>query len=138
MAQHRHQGHDAGPAGDQEERPAERRLPDEVAADRTAQLDPVADDHDVVEEGRDLAVVDALDRDLDLVGPLRLGRDRVAPLDAVAVLRGQTQVHVLARRDVRSRRARGARTNGPWASRRGSRSRSRVARRWGRPSSSVS
>ena len=75
MAQHRHQRHDAGPAGNQEQRPAEAGVPDEVAADRAAQLDPVADDHDVVEEGRDLAVVDALDRDLDLIA--RSGSDAI-------------------------------------------------------------
>ena len=85
------------PPATRKQRPAERGLPDEVAADRTAQLDPVADDDDVVEERRDLAVVDALDRDLDLAGTLGLGRDRVAPLDAVAVLRGQAKVDVLAR-----------------------------------------
>ena len=45
-------------------------LPDEVATDRTAHFDPVADDDDVIEEGRNLAIVDALDRDLDLVGSL--------------------------------------------------------------------
>src|SRR3954452_22120230 len=97
MTEHRHQWHDAGSAGHEEQRPAQRCLPHKLATDRAAYFDSVADDNDVIEEGRDLAMVDALDRDLDLVDPLRLGRDRIAPLDAIAVRGGQTQVEVLAR-----------------------------------------
>ena len=91
------QRHDARATADEQERPAERRLPDEVAADRPAHLEPVARDHDVVQERRDLAVLDPLDREVDLPGPLRLGRDRVASARPVAVLGGQPQVEVLAR-----------------------------------------
>ena len=42
VAEHRHQRHDARAAADEEQRPARRRLPDEVAADRAAELELVA------------------------------------------------------------------------------------------------
>ena len=51
------------------------RVPDEVPADRAAQLDPVAEHHDVVHEGRDLAVGQPLDGQLHLA---RRGSDRDA------------------------------------------------------------
>ena len=42
-------------------------VPHEVAADRAADLELVAHLEDVVQEGRDLTVVEPLDRELDLV-----------------------------------------------------------------------
>ncbi len=61
MAEHRHQGHDAGAAGDQQQRPAVRDRPGEVAADRTAQLQRIAGPQLLGQVGRDLAVVEPLD-----------------------------------------------------------------------------
>ncbi len=96
MAEHRHQRHDPGPACHEEQRPRQRGVPDEIAADRAAHLDPVADDRDVVEEGRDLAVLDPLDGQVDLAAALRLRGDRIAALDAVAVGGRETKVDMLA------------------------------------------
>ena len=64
MAQHRHQRHHPGAAADEEH----RRLPapDEVGGEGAADLDLVALHHDVVEVGGDLAVVEAVDGQLDL------------------------------------------------------------------------
>ena len=51
MAQHRHERHEAGAAGDEQERPAVLDAPREVAADRAADLELVADD-EVLDEVR--------------------------------------------------------------------------------------
>ena len=80
MSEHRHQRDDAGSAGDEEERAAARRVPYEVAADGSAHLESVADHGDVIEKGRDLALANALNGDVDHPGALRLRRDRVAAL----------------------------------------------------------
>ena len=85
----------AAATGQQHGPPVNRR-PDEIAADRPAQLDLVADLEHVGEVRRDLAIVDPLDGDGDAV-PIGRGRDRVAPLGLVAVLRGQPDVDVLTR-----------------------------------------
>ena len=61
MAQHRHQRHDPRAAADEQQRPARRRVPDEVAADRAAQLELIAGAELVDEVRRDLAVVEPLD-----------------------------------------------------------------------------
>ena len=68
------------PPPNQEQRTAIGDLPHEMAADRSAQLDIVADRGDLVEEGRDLAVVETLDGELDQ--GLGLGRrgDGIAAL----------------------------------------------------------
>ena len=56
MAQHRHERHEAGAAGDEQERPAVLDAPREVAADRAADLELVADDELLDEVRGDLAV----------------------------------------------------------------------------------
>jgi hypothetical protein len=60
VAQHRHQRYDAGPAGDEQQRSAQRHLPDEVPADRPADLEPVAATQLIDEVRRYLAVVETL------------------------------------------------------------------------------
>jgi hypothetical protein len=76
-----------------------------VTADRSAQLDLVADRHHLVKERGDLAVVEPLDRELDHRGLLGCGCDRVAALRLVAIGRRQPHVDVLAR----AKRERGSR-----------------------------
>ena len=83
------------PPADQHHRPAVARLPDEVAADRAAQLDPVTRAHLVDEVGRHLAVGQPLDREREPI-VLRPRRDRIAALRLVAVLGREPQVDVLA------------------------------------------
>jgi hypothetical protein len=68
-----------------------------MAADRPAQLDLVADSSHVVEEGRDLAVVEPLDGELDMSNALGCGGDGIAALRLVAVRRGQAHIHMLPR-----------------------------------------
>ena len=69
VAQHRPERHDPGAAGDEEQRPTAARLPDEVPADRASELEPVAGLQLVGEVRRDLAVLDPLDRQLELRRP---------------------------------------------------------------------
>ena len=57
VADHRHQRDDAGPTGDEEQWRVVGRLPHEVSADRTADLEPVAGLDNVVEERRHLTVL---------------------------------------------------------------------------------
>jgi hypothetical protein len=77
-ADQRHQRRDARASGDEQQRPALRRLPDEVAADRAAELDPVARPELVRQEGRDLAVLETLDGQLD-AGAIGHRCDRIGP-----------------------------------------------------------
>ena len=70
--------------------------PDEMSAERSLHLDLVADRRDLVEERRDLAVVQPLDRQFDLVAGLRRRGDRIAALRGVAVGRRQPDVDMLA------------------------------------------
>ena len=95
MAQHRHQRHDPRAAADEEQRL--RRgvgVPDEVAADRPAHLEPVSRNDLVDEVGRDFTVVEPLDRQGgSFVGCRSEG---IAPLRLVPVLRGEADVDVLA------------------------------------------
>ena len=93
-ADHRHQRRDPRAARDEEQRPAGGRLPDEVAADRPAQLEPVAHGGHIDEVGRYLAVLEPLHRDRRRL--TRRGGDRVAALGLVAVLGGEAHVEVLA------------------------------------------
>jgi hypothetical protein len=95
FAQHRHQRDDSRAAADQEHGAAHLGLPDEVAADRPAQLDPVAGPQHIRQIGRDLAVVEPFHRQLD-ARAVGSGPDRVAPLGLVPVLGGQSDVDVLA------------------------------------------
>src|SRR5215471_1455781 len=85
------------PAGDEQQRPARSDGPGEVAADRPAQLEPVARPGLVDEPGRHLPALEPLDRERE---PQRLGRggDRVAPLGLVAVIRGEPDIDVLPAR----------------------------------------
>lgn len=78
------------------ERPAQRRIPDEVSADRAADLDPISNDGDVVEERGDLAIWDSLHGDVERFRPLGLRSDGIAAFDAASVLGRQSQVDVLA------------------------------------------
>ena len=96
VAQHRHQRHQAGTAGYPQQRPAILGAPNEMAADRAADLDLVADLHHLVEEGRHLAVVDQVDRQLDRAAAVRRRADRIAALGLVAIRRGQSHVDMLA------------------------------------------
>jgi hypothetical protein len=125
---HRHQGHDPGAAADQLHRPlgvrtVGRGAPDEPAAGGSPQLEPVADLGGVDEIGRDLAVVETVDRDLEAAGGRRRG-DRVRAHGRVAVLGGEPDVDVLAgdvvrpaldldRKGARSRRLRTGGDDGP-------------------------
>jgi len=93
VAQHGHQRRDARAARDEQQRPARSDGPGEVAADRPAQLEPVARPGLVDEP---LPALEPLDRERE---PQRLGRggDRVAPLGLVAVIRGEPDIDVLPR-----------------------------------------
>ena len=73
MPDHRHERHDARSARDEEEWPADRGLPHEVAPDRAAHLEAVTGHEDVVEERRDLAV--GIRSTLMSISPLRSGSD---------------------------------------------------------------
>ena len=95
VAHHRRQRHDAGAAGDEQERPPVLRPPREPAADRAAQLDLVAVRSVLAQVAGHLAVGQHLDRQLDALVVGRC-RDRVAALGLVAVLGGQADVDVLA------------------------------------------
>ncbi len=96
MPDHAHQRRDPRAGAHQQHRAAIAGAPDEVSADRAAQLDLVAQRRHVVEEGGDLAVVQAFDGQFDAARLLRRGGDGVAALGLVAVRRGQAHVHVLA------------------------------------------
>ena len=87
---------DPAPPATRHSGPPRSRLPDEVPADRPTQLDLVADDQDISEVRRHLAVVEPLDRDRH-ARPVGGRRDRVAALGRVAVLGGETDVDVLSR-----------------------------------------
>ena len=95
VAQHRHQRHDARSAAHEQQRPAVVGAPREVPADRPADLELVAGAHLLHEVGRDLAVVDELDGQLQRVELGRRG-DRVRALRLVAVVRGEADVDMLA------------------------------------------
>ena len=95
VAEDRSQRHDARAASDEEERAAECGLPDEVAADRPAELELVAGAELVDEVRRDLTVVEPLHGEHE-IAVLRRGRDRVAALGLVSVLGRQAHIDVLA------------------------------------------
>ena len=96
LTHHGHEGNDAGAAAYEEHGPAGIRIPDEVTADGTAQLEPVSRVRIPGQIRRNLAVVDPLDGQLDARAAVRR-RDRVAPLRLISVVRGQTNVDMLAR-----------------------------------------
>jgi hypothetical protein len=95
VAEHGAQRNDARAARDEEQRAAERRAPDEVAADRAAQFEIVSRLQGLGQVGRHLARVEPFDGQ-DQVIVFGRGSDRVAALCLVAVLRGEPHVHVLA------------------------------------------
>ena len=97
VPEHRHQRDDAGSARDEQQRPSDRPIPYEIAADRPADLEPIADLDRVVQKRRYLTVGDPLDGDVDLSFALGLGGDRVAPLRGVAVRGGEPYVVMLPR-----------------------------------------
>ena len=92
---HRHQRHDARAARDEQDRRLARAVPDEVAANRAADLEAITLMHLGDEIGRDLAVLELLDGDRERLSGRR--RDRVAALGLVPVLGGQANVDVLTR-----------------------------------------
>jgi hypothetical protein len=94
-ADHRHQRDDPRPATNEQQWAALGGLPDEVAANWPPKLDLIAGPELVHQVGRDLAVVEALDRELD-ASSVRRRRDRVAPLCLIAVRSGQADVDVLS------------------------------------------
>ena len=95
VADHRPQRHDPRAAADQQQRPAVVGVPGERASSRPAQLELVALAQLARQPRRHLARVEVLDAQLE---GLVLGRrgDRVRPLGAVAVGRGQPDVDALA------------------------------------------
>src|SRR5262245_5281279 len=97
---HGYERHDARAGADQEHWFAGRPRPEKVSAKRPAKLDRVAYLGDVVEERGDLAVREALDRQLDHLGIARGRGDRVAAHGSVAVGRSQPHVNVLTGRVV--------------------------------------
>ena len=88
VTQHRPERHHPRPTCDKEQRATAGRFPDEVAADRAAQLQLVAGAQLVDEEGGDLAVVESLDGEHDAVILGRRG-DRVAALGLIPVFARQ-------------------------------------------------
>jgi hypothetical protein len=95
MAQHGHQRDDARAASREQHPPSGGRFPDEVAANRAAQLELIAGAELVDQVRRDLTVVETLDGQCQ---GLVLGRrgDRIAALCLVAVLVRQPYIDVLA------------------------------------------
>jgi hypothetical protein len=83
------------PPGHEHQRPALGGLPDEVAADRAAQLDLLARPELVGQVGGDLAVVEPLDGEPD-ASTVKRGGDRVASLGLITVLRRQPNINVLS------------------------------------------
>src|SRR5438034_8331081 len=96
MAQHRHQGHDPRTPGNKQERSPRLNAPNEVSADRSAQLELVTRMQLVGEIGRDFAVIETLDCEREM-RVLRRRRDGVAALRLVSVFRGESHVDVLSR-----------------------------------------
>src|SRR5438046_10745085 len=96
MAERRAERDDAGAAGDEQQRSSVLCLPDEVAADRPANLEAVADLDLLDEVRRDLSVVEQLDRDRH-VTVLGCRCDRVRALGPVAVLGREADVAMLPR-----------------------------------------
>src|SRR5439155_17525564 len=80
VSDHRHQRHHPGAAADQQERTAERDIPDEVAANWPTQLELIAFLNDVVQIRRDLAAFDPFDRELHNALSFGFRTDRVASL----------------------------------------------------------
>ncbi len=97
VAGHRHEWHHAGPATDQQERPAILNGPDEMPADGTTQFDLVANRRDIMEEGGYLAVVQPFDGELNCLATLGRRCDRIAALRLITIRCAQPYVDMLAR-----------------------------------------
>jgi hypothetical protein len=95
VTEHRPQRHEPGAARDEEQRPAVLDVPGERAAAGTPQLEAVAGAALGGEPGRDLAVAEALDGQLEVLVIGRAG-ERVRALGRVAVLGGEADVDALA------------------------------------------
>jgi hypothetical protein len=95
VANHRHQRHEARATGDQQQRSALLQTPGEMPADPAADLELIAAAQLARQIGRDLAILDQLDRQCES-GFLRGGGDRVGALRLIAVLGGEADVDVLA------------------------------------------
>ena len=95
VPRHRHQGHDAGAAADQQDRPAVASRQTKWPPSGPLQLDLVADLRDIVEERRHLAVVEPFDRQFDRSVVLRRRGDRIAALRPIAVRRRQPDLDML-------------------------------------------
>src|SRR5438309_11037808 len=95
MTEHRHQRHHARSTAHEKQRGVIAGAPDEVTADRPAELEPVPHLELADQIWRYLAVVQAFDRQGQ---PAVFGgrRYRVAPLGHVSVLGGQPNIYVLA------------------------------------------
>jgi hypothetical protein len=96
VAEHGHERTDARPAGHQKQGTSNRHIPREVPADRSAQLELVARAQLAGQVRGHLAIGDALDGQRQPLTDVRRGRDRIAALRLVAVVGGQTNIHMLA------------------------------------------
>ncbi len=96
MPNDRHQRGHAGASTDKKKRTAIDFAPDEVAAERTADLDRVARLRNVMEEQRDFAALKSLDR--KLIGALRIGCrcNGLTPQGLVTIRSGEANVQMLA------------------------------------------
>src|SRR5438105_5484310 len=97
MTHHRHERSNTGSPGDQQQRPANIDGPDEIAADGTAEFELVTDGKLVHQIRRDLAALEALNRELELIRVFGRRRNRVRPLGAISVGRGEPDIDMLSR-----------------------------------------
>ena len=75
MPDHCHQRDDPGIARDQQQRPAQPRLPDKIATQRPTQIKLVPRHEDIVQIAGNLTVVQPFDCQIDLTRPFRLRSD---------------------------------------------------------------
>ena len=94
---HGHNRSDARTTGNQDQRCVKVNIPDEIAPNRAAELDLVADGEDVDQVRRDFSILEPLDREFQLIGSLGRRCDRVRPLGVVSVRSRQADVDVLSR-----------------------------------------
>ena len=92
--QHRHQRDHSAATSDELKRPTPRWLPNEIAAHRTSDLDPITDSQVFNEKWGDLPFIDQFDGDDNLLIVGRPG-DRVAALRLITVFGSQSYVDVV-------------------------------------------
>src|SRR5207302_9502327 len=97
MPHHCHERSNSGSPGDQLQRLANIDGPDEIAADGTAEFELVTDGKLVHQIRRDLAALEALNRELELISVFGRRRNRVRPLGVISVGRGQPDIEMLSR-----------------------------------------